>query len=133
MFAGILLCQDRDPVFSMILQQIDIRPYRSRVDDRIGTSILIVISLCAVLSVISYKFGLLTRSGAIASFAVGMLIGSWLCRMAVITDRVRCSGLHCHEIPFQAQEGKGDTRGKERRENLPERYWLMAWSQHSLR
>ncbi|HUL39561.1 MAG TPA: DUF92 domain-containing protein [Methanomassiliicoccales archaeon] len=38
-------------------------------------NLAVVLALCAVLSVISYRFKLLTASGSIASFAVGVVIG----------------------------------------------------------
>lgn len=46
-------------------------------------SLLVVLVLCIVLSALSYYFGLLTKSGSIASFFVGLAIGvlgapSWL-------------------------------------------------------
>lgn len=47
------------------------------------TSLLVVLVLCIVLSALSFYFGLLTKSGSIASFFVGLAIGvlgapSWL-------------------------------------------------------
>ena len=47
------------------------------------TSILVVLILCMVLSALSLYFGLLTKSGSIASFFIGLAIGvlgapSWL-------------------------------------------------------
>ena len=38
-------------------------------------NLAIVLALCAVLSLISYKFGLLTPSGSAASFVMGVVIG----------------------------------------------------------
>ena len=38
-------------------------------------SLVLVLILCAMLSVLSYWFGLLSISGAVASFAVGIIIG----------------------------------------------------------
>lgn len=45
--------------------------------------LLLVLTLCGVLSIISYRFGLLDASGSIASFGMGVVIGffgslSWL-------------------------------------------------------
>ncbi len=40
-------------------------------------NIALVITLCALLSILSYWFGLLSASGALASFAVGAIIGSF--------------------------------------------------------
>lgn len=47
------------------------------------TSLLVVLILCTVLSALSFYFGLLTKSGSIASFFMGLTIGalgapSWL-------------------------------------------------------
>lgn len=40
-------------------------------------SLVLVLILCAMLSVLSYWFGLLSISGAVASFAVGIIIGGF--------------------------------------------------------
>ncbi len=41
----------------------------------LGPDIVLVVALCAVLSVLSFRLRLLTASGSIASFVVGMVIG----------------------------------------------------------
>jgi uncharacterized protein (TIGR00297 family) len=40
-----------------------------------GVDVALVVVLCAVLSVLSYRLKLLTASGSVASFAIGMVIG----------------------------------------------------------
>ena len=38
-------------------------------------NLAVVLALCAVLSIMSYRFKLLTASGSLASFAMGVVIG----------------------------------------------------------
>lgn len=76
-------------------------------------SLAIVVVLCAVLSVLSLWFGLLTRSGAIASFVVGMIIGAlgsvgYLVTLIVFTFL----GFLVTKFRFQIKEAKGVQEGK---------------------
>jgi uncharacterized protein (TIGR00297 family) len=76
-------------------------------------SLAIVVVLCTVLSVLSYRFGLLTKSGAIASFAVGMAIGGlgdvgWLLTLIVFSFM----GFAVTKFRFQIKESKGLQEGK---------------------
>jgi uncharacterized protein (TIGR00297 family) len=76
-------------------------------------SLAIVLSLCAALSVLSFRFGLLTKSGALASFIVGMIIGllgsvGWLLTLIVFTF----TGFFVTKFRFQLKEKKGVQEGK---------------------
>lgn len=76
-------------------------------------SLAIVLVLCATLSILTFRFGLLTRSGAIASFVVGMIIGglgsiAWLFTLIVFTFL----GFIVTKFKFQAKEAKGLQEGK---------------------
>ncbi|MBI0583382.1 MAG: DUF92 domain-containing protein [Methanomassiliicoccus sp.] len=76
-------------------------------------SLAAVLVLCTVLSVLSYRFGLLTSSGAIASFAVGIIIGGlgsigWLLTLIVFTFM----GFAVTKFRFQIKEVKGLQEGK---------------------
>jgi len=76
-------------------------------------SLAIVIVLCSVLSVLSFRFGLLTKSGALASFIVGMAIGGlgsigWLVTLIVFTFM----GFLLTKFKFQLKEKKGVQEGK---------------------
>lgn len=76
-------------------------------------SLAIVVVLCTVLSVLSYRFGLLTTSGAAASFIVGMAIGGlgdvgWLLTLIVFTFM----GFAVTKFRFQIKESKGLQEGK---------------------
>jgi uncharacterized protein (TIGR00297 family) len=73
----------------------------------------IVVVLCTVLSVLSYRFGLLTGSGAAASFAVGLAIGGlgdvgWLLTLIVFTFM----GFAVTKFRFQIKESKGLQEGR---------------------
>jgi uncharacterized protein (TIGR00297 family) len=73
----------------------------------------IVVVLCATLTVLSYKFNLLTISGALASFAVGMIIGTlggigWLVTLIVFTFM----GFGVTKFRFRLKEVKGLQEGK---------------------
>ncbi len=76
-------------------------------------SLAIVVVLCTVLSVLSFRFGLLTKSGATASFIVGMAIGGlgsigWLLTLIVFTFM----GFAVTKFRFQIKESKGLQEGK---------------------
>lgn len=76
-------------------------------------SLAIVLVLCAVLSLLSYWFGLLTLSGSIASFLVGIIIGGlgsigWLLTLIVFTFM----GFFVTKFRFQTKETKGLQEGK---------------------
>jgi uncharacterized protein (TIGR00297 family) len=76
-------------------------------------SLAIVLVLCAALSVLSFRFGLLTKSGALASFVVGMAIGGlgsvgWLLTLIVFTFL----GFFVTKFRFQMKEKKGVQEGK---------------------
>jgi uncharacterized protein (TIGR00297 family) len=76
-------------------------------------SLAIVVVLCTVLSVLSFRFGLLTKSGAAASFVVGMAIGGlgsigWLLTLIVFTFM----GFAVTKFRFQIKESKGLQEGK---------------------
>jgi uncharacterized protein (TIGR00297 family) len=69
--------------------------------------------LCAVLSVLSYWFGLLTISGSVASFLVGIVIGGlgsigWLLTLIAFTFM----GFIVTKFRFQIKETKGLQEGK---------------------
>jgi uncharacterized protein (TIGR00297 family) len=76
-------------------------------------SLAIVLTLCATLSVLSYRFKLLTISGALASFIVGMIIGllgsvGWLLTLIAFTFL----GFFVTKFRFQLKEKKGVQEGK---------------------
>ncbi|MDW5563008.1 MAG: DUF92 domain-containing protein [Methanomassiliicoccus sp.] len=76
-------------------------------------SLAIVVVLCTVLSVLSYRFGLLTASGSAASFLVGMAIGGlgsigWLLTLVVFVFM----GFAVTKFRFQIKESKGLQEGK---------------------
>lgn len=76
-------------------------------------SLAIVLVLCAALSALSYWFGLLTASGSIASFLVGMVIGglgsiAWLLTLVTFTFM----GFIVTRYRFQLKEVKGLQEGK---------------------
>ncbi|WP_019176402.1 DUF92 domain-containing protein [Methanomassiliicoccus luminyensis] len=73
----------------------------------------IILALCSILSVLSYRFGLLTSSGAMASFAVGMLIGvlgsiEWLFLLIVFTFL----GFFVTKFRMQVKQKKGLQEGR---------------------
>lgn len=76
-------------------------------------SLGIVLALCALLSVLSYRFKLLTLSGAVASFVVGGIIGGlgsigWLLTLIVFTFL----GFFVTRFRFQLKEMKGLQEGR---------------------
>ena len=76
-------------------------------------SLAIVFLLCIVLAILSYQFGLLTASGAVSSFAVGMIIGGlgsigWLVTLIVFTFM----GFFVTKFRFQLKEKRGLQEGK---------------------
>ncbi len=76
-------------------------------------SLLIVLVLCTTLSLLTLRFGLLTRSGAVASFVVGMIIGglgsiAWLLTLIVFTFM----GFLVTKFKFKAKEIQGVQEGK---------------------
>lgn len=76
-------------------------------------SLLLVLMLCGLLAALSYKLGLLTPSGSLAAFAVGVLIGSlgsinWLFLLIVFT----LSGFVVTKYKFELKARKGLQEGK---------------------
>lgn len=76
-------------------------------------SLAIVVVLCTVLSVLSYRFGLLTGSGAAASFIVGMIIGGlgdigWLLTLIAFTFL----GFAVTKFRFHIKESRGLQEGR---------------------
>jgi uncharacterized protein (TIGR00297 family) len=76
-------------------------------------NLAIVFVLCAVLSALSLWFGLLTRSGALASFIIGLVIGGlgsigWLFTLIVFTFL----GFLVTKFRFQIKEARGLQEGK---------------------
>jgi uncharacterized protein (TIGR00297 family) len=76
-------------------------------------SLAVVLLLCTVLSVLCVWLGLLTLSGGIASFAVGMLIGGlgsvqWLLILILFT----VLGFVVTKFRFQIKETKGVQEGR---------------------
>lgn len=75
-------------------------------------SLALVLALCAALSALSYRFSLLTASGAVASFVVGMVIGGlgsigWLATLIVFTFM----GFFVTKFRFQIKQLKGVQEG----------------------
>ena len=76
-------------------------------------SLAIVVVLCTVLSVLSLRFGLMTKSGALASFFVGVVCGGmgsvgWLLTLIVFSFM----GFAVTKFRFQIKESKGLQEGK---------------------
>ena len=73
----------------------------------------VVLGLCAILSLLAFKFKLLTVSGSVASFAVGVVIGwfgsiNWLVLLIVFT----LLGFAVTRYKLQAKINKGLQEGK---------------------
>jgi uncharacterized protein (TIGR00297 family) len=76
-------------------------------------SLLLVLLLCGLLAVLSYRLGLLTPSGSLASFAVGVLIGylgsiTWLVLLIVFA----LSGFVVTKYKFELKARNGLQEGK---------------------
>jgi len=72
----------------------------------------VVVALCSVLSVLSYRLGLLTGSGAAASFIMGMVIGGlgdigWLLTLVAFT----LLGFAVTRFRFHIKESRGLQEG----------------------
>jgi uncharacterized protein (TIGR00297 family) len=75
--------------------------------------LMVILSLCAILSLISYRLHLLTASGSIASFLMGVVIGSfgsigWL----IILIAFALSGFIVTKFKFELKRKKGVQEGK---------------------
>jgi uncharacterized protein (TIGR00297 family) len=75
--------------------------------------LMVILSLCAILSLISYRLHLLTASGSIASFLMGVVIGSfgsigWL----IILIAFALSGFIVTKFKFELKKKKGVQEGK---------------------
>ena len=75
--------------------------------------LVVILSLCGVLSVISYRLRLLTASGSVASFLMGVVIGSfgsidWLVILIVFA----LSGFLVTRFKFELKKRKGVQEGK---------------------
>lgn len=78
----------------------------------------IILLLCGVLSFISYRFRLLTASGSVASFLMGVIIGSlgsidWLIILIVYA----LSGFVVTRFKFEMKKRKGVQEGKKGERN----------------
>jgi len=76
-------------------------------------SLAVVLVLCAMLSILSYRFELLTMSGSVASFVVGGIIGSlgsigWLITLIAFTFL----GFFVTKFRFQLKERMGLQEGR---------------------
>jgi uncharacterized protein (TIGR00297 family) len=75
--------------------------------------LMVILSLCAILSFISYRLHLLTASGSVASFLMGVVIGSfgsvsWL----IILIAFALSGFVVTKFKFELKKRKGVQEGK---------------------
>jgi len=100
--------------------------------------LVIILSLCGVLSFISYRLHLLTASGSVASFMMGVIIGSfgsvsWL----IILIAFALSGFVVTKFKFELKSRKGvqeGTKGERNWKNVvanglvPALVALGAWS-----
>jgi len=101
-------------------------------------TLALVLALCAMLSVISYRLHLLTASGSVASFLMGVVIGSfssvsWL----IILIAFALSGFIVTKFKFELKKNKGVQEGKRGDRNwknvvanglIPALIALGAWS-----
>lgn len=76
-------------------------------------NLLLVLLLCGLLSILSFKLGLLTKSGSIASFVVGVMIGyfgsfMWLALLIVFT----LAGFAVTKYKLELKTRKGVQEGK---------------------
>jgi uncharacterized protein (TIGR00297 family) len=77
------------------------------------TEIAVVLILCTVLSLISYKFGLLTASGSAASFAMGAIIGIFgSIGMLFLLIIFALMGFLVTKWRFEAKKARGLQEGK---------------------
>jgi len=100
--------------------------------------LMVILSLCAILSFISYRLHLLTASGSVASFLMGVIIGSfgsvsWL----IILIAFALSGFIVTKFKFELKRRKGVQEGAKGERNwknvvanglVPALVALGAWS-----
>ncbi len=100
--------------------------------------LVVVLLLCGVLSFVSYRLKLLTASGSVASFLMGVIIGSfgsidWL----IILIAFALSGFIVTKFKFELKKRKGVQEGKKGERNwknvvanglIPALIALAAWA-----
>ena len=101
-------------------------------------TLALVLALCAMLSFLSYRLRLLTASGSVASFLMGVIIGTlgsvnWL----IILIAFALSGFLVTKFKFELKRRKGVQEGKKGERNwknvvanglIPALVAVMAWA-----